>query len=72
MSNAAAKLTFIILTFNVSFINQSHDDKEDVLFKIRPKPKVYVQLRWVSLLSKPSWFRLLNREKQLMKTWVLY
>ena len=29
--------------------------KEDVLFKIRPKPKVNVQLRWISRFSKSSW-----------------
>ena len=28
--------------------------KEDALFKTRPKPKVNVQLRWVSLFSKSS------------------
>ena len=29
--------------------------KEDALFKTRPKPKVNVQLRWISLFSKSSW-----------------
>ena len=29
--------------------------KEDVLFKTRPKPKVNVQLRWISRFSKSSW-----------------
>ena len=44
MRNAAAKLTFIILTFIVIFINKSHCDiKEDALFKTRPKLKVNVQ-----------------------------
>ena len=28
--------------------------KEDALFKTRPKPKVNVQLRWISLFSKSS------------------
>ena len=32
--------------------------KEDVLFKTRPKPKVNVQLRWISLFSKSaSWIK---------------
>ena len=31
--------------------------KEDALFKTRPKPKVNVQLRWISLFSKPSWIK---------------
>ena len=31
--------------------------KEDALFKTRPKPKVNVQLRWISLFSKSSWVR---------------
>ena len=31
--------------------------KEDALFKTRPKPKVNVQLRWISLFSKSSWIR---------------
>ena len=29
--------------------------KEDALFKTRPKPKVNVQLRWISLFSKSGW-----------------
>ena len=29
--------------------------KEDALFKTRSKPKVNVQLRWISLFSKSSW-----------------
>ena len=31
--------------------------KEDILFKARSKPKVNVQLRWISLFSKPSWIK---------------
>ena len=31
--------------------------KEDVLFKTRPKPKVNVQFRWISLFSKSSWIK---------------
>ena len=27
------------------------------LFKTRPKPKVNVQLRWISLFSKSSWIK---------------
>ena len=35
MRNVAVKRTFIILTFNVSFVNKSHGDinKKDALFK---------------------------------------
>ena len=83
MRNAAAKLTFIILTFNVTFINKSHGDikKEDALFKTRPKPKVNVQLSWISLFSKSSWIKTtasglsyelgVNGEKKLMETGIL-
>ena len=31
--------------------------KEDALFKTRPKPKVNIQLRWISLFSKSSWIK---------------
>ena len=31
--------------------------KEDASFKTRPKPKVNVQLRWISLFSKSSWIK---------------
>ena len=31
--------------------------KEDALLKTRPKPKVNVQLRWISLFSKSSWIK---------------
>ena len=31
--------------------------KEDALFKTRPKPKVNVQLRWISLFSRSSWIK---------------
>ena len=54
MRIAVAKLTFIILTFNVTFVNNLHGDikrrevkEEDPLFKTRPKPKVNVHLRWI-------------------------
>ena len=54
--NTAAKLTFVILKFNVTFINKSPGDtKKDALFKTRPKPKVNVQLRWIGRFSKSSW-----------------
>ena len=76
MRNAAAKLTFIILTFNVTFINKSHGD-----IKTRRKPKVNVQLRWISLFSKSSWIKAtasglsyelgVNGEKKLMETGIL-
>ena len=55
--------------------------KEDALFKTRPKPKVNVQLRWISLFSKSSWFKTtatglsyelgVNGEKKLMETGIL-
>ena len=53
----SSKTYIIILRFNVTFINQQHGDKEDALFKTRPKPKVNVQIRWTSLVSKPSWIK---------------
>ena len=31
--------------------------KEDGLSKTRPKPKVNVQLRWISLFSKSIWIK---------------
>ena len=31
--------------------------QENALFKTRPKPKVNVQLRWISLFSKCSWIK---------------
>ena len=31
--------------------------KEEVIFKIRPKPKVNVQLCWISLFSKSAWIK---------------
>ena len=82
MRNAAAKVTFII--FNVTFINKSHDmaiSQENALFKTRPKPKVNVQLRWISLFSKSSQIKTtasglsyelgVNGEKKLMETGIL-
>ena len=51
--------------------------KEDTLFKTRPKPKVNVQLHWISLFSKSSWIKTtasglsyelgVNGEKKLME-----
>ena len=59
----------------------SHGDKEDTMFKTRPKSKVNVQLRWISLFSKPSWIKTtasglsyklgVNGEKKLMETGIL-
>ena len=59
MRIAAAKLTSIILTFNVTFIYLCRVviSKEDVLFRTRPKPKVNVQLCWISLFSKSTWIK---------------
>ena len=55
--------------------------KEDALFKTRPKPKVNVQLRWISLFSKSSWIKTtasglsyelgVNGEKKFMETEIL-
>ena len=55
--------------------------KEDALFKTRPKPKVNVQLRWISLFSKSSWIKTtasglsyelgVNGEKKLMEIGIL-
>ena len=55
--------------------------KEGALFKTRPKPKVHVQLCWITLFSKSSWIRTtacgisyelgVNGEKRLMETRIL-
>ena len=55
--------------------------KGDALFKTRPKPKVNVQLRWISLFSKSSWVKTtvsglsceldVNGKKKLMETRIL-
>ena len=55
--------------------------KEDAIFKTRPKPKVNVQLRWISLFSKSSLIKTtasglsyelgVNGEKKLMETGIL-
>ena len=67
MRNTAAKLTFVILKFNVTFT--------------RAKPKVNVQLRWISRFSKSSWTETtaiglsdelgVNGAKKLMETAIL-
>ena len=58
MRNTAAKLTFIILTFNVTFINSRMViPKEDGTFETRAKPKINVKLRWISLFLKSSWIK---------------
>ena len=51
--------------------------KEDALFKTRPKPKVNVQLRWISLFSKSSQIKAsglsyelgVNGEKKVNANW---
>ena len=53
--------------------------KVDALFKTRPKPKVNVQLRWISQFSKSSWIKTtacglsyelgVNGEKKLNGNW---
>ena len=55
--------------------------KEDILFKTSPKPKVNVQLHWISLFPKSSWIKItasglsyelgVNGEKKLMETGIL-
>ena len=55
--------------------------KGDALIKTKPKPKVNVQLRWMSLCSKCSWIKTtasrlsyelgVNGEKKLMQTGIL-
>ena len=55
--------------------------KEDALFETRPRPKVNIQLRWISLFSKSSWIKTtvsgssyelgVNGEKRLIETGVL-
>ena len=55
--------------------------KEDALFKTRPKPKVNVQLRWISRFSKSSWIETtasglsyelgVNGAKKLIETEIL-
>ena len=55
--------------------------KKDALFKTRLKPKVNVQLRWISLFSKSSWIETtasglsyelgVNGAKKLMETGIL-
>ena len=55
--------------------------KKDALFKTRLKPKVNVQLRWISLFSKSSWIKTtvsglsyelgVNGEKKLMEAGIL-
>ena len=53
--------------------------KEDALFKTISKPKMNVQLRWISLFSKSSWIQTsglsdelgINGEKKSIWTWIL-
>ena len=55
--------------------------KEDALFKTRFKPRVNIQLRWISLFSKSSWIKTtvsgssyelgVNGEKKLIETGIL-
>ena len=85
MRNAAAKLTFMILTLNVTFINKSHGDiKRRCMHYLKPDPspaKVNVQLHWISLFSKSSLIKTtasglsyelgVNDEKKLMETVIL-
>ena len=50
-----AKLTFVILNLTQHLlISRMVISKEDALFKTRRKPKVNVQLCWISLFSKSS------------------
>ena len=55
--------------------------KRTWILKTRPKPKVNVQLHWISLFSKSSWIKTtssglsyeleVNSEKELMETGIL-
>ena len=55
--------------------------KEDALFKTKHKPKVNIQLHWISLFSKSSWIKTtasglsyelgVNGENKLMETGLL-
>ena len=55
--------------------------REDALLKTRPKPKLNVQLCWISLFSKSSWIKTTasdlscelsaNGEKKFMETGIL-
>ena len=56
MRNTAGKPTLIILTFNVTFIDKSYGNTKR-RFKARPKPKVNVQLHWISRYSMFSWIK---------------
>ena len=68
-------LLYLQLTQHLS-ISPMLISKEDALFKNRPKPKVSVQLRVISLFSKSSWttacglsYELgVNGEKTLLET----
>ena len=83
MRNATAKLTFITLTFNVTFNRKLHGDikRRCIIFKTRSKPKVNIQSRWISLFSKSSWIKTtagglsyelgVTGEKKLMETGIL-
>ena len=83
MRKAAAKLTFIILTFNVTFFNKSHGDikRRCIIYNQTTEPKVNVHLCWISLFSKSSWIKSstrglshelgVNGEKTLMETGIL-
>ena len=83
MRNAVAKITSIILTFNVTFINRLHSDikRRCIIQNQTHKRNVNVQLHWISLFSKYSWIKTtasglsyelgLNGEKKLMGTKIL-
>ena len=59
MRNAVAKITSIILTFNVTFINRLHSDikRRCIIQNQTHKRNVNVQLHWISLFSKYSWIK---------------
>ena len=83
MRNETAKLTFITLTFNLTFNYTLHGDikRRCIIFKTRSKPKVNIQLRWSSLFSKSSSIKAIagglsyelgvTGEKKLMETGIL-
>ena len=83
MRNAAAKVTFIIPTFNVTFINKSHGDIKGTWI-IQNQTQAQSEcpvLCWISIFSKSSWIKTtvsglsyelgVDGEKKLMETGIL-
>ena len=80
MRNAAAKVIFIIPTFNVTFINKSHGDIKGrwIIQNQTQAQSECLVLRWISIFSKSSWIKAtvsglsyelgVDGEKKLMET----